>query len=125
VTILISTAYLDEAERCNRLALLHGGRVLYCDTPAALKGRMPGAVIAISSNSGREARSAIGKHEGVSNIIFVGGGIHAVVDDAALRIPELRKALQTQNVPFDDIAVAAPTIEDVFVALLEDEGVRS
>jgi len=125
VTILITTAYLDEAERCNRLALLHNGRVLYCDTPAALKQRMPGAVVAISSNSAREARSAIGKHEGVSNIIFVGGGIHAVVDDAALRIPELRKALQTENVPFDHIAVAAPTFEDVFVALLEDEGARS
>ena len=41
-----------------------------------------------------------------------------------LRIPQLRAALQAQNVPFDDIAVAAPTIEDVFVALLEDEGKR-
>ena len=44
VTIVISTAYLDEAERCNRLALLHGGRALYCDTPAALKEHMPGAL---------------------------------------------------------------------------------
>ncbi len=122
VTILITTAYLDEAERCNRLALLYHGRVLHCDTPAALKQRMPGAVVAISSNSGRAARSAIATHAGVSNIIFVGGGIHAVVDDAALRIPQLREALQTQNAPFDDIAVAAPSIEDVFVALLEDEG---
>ena len=63
-------------------------------------------------------------HDGVSNIIFIGGGVHAVVDDADLRIPELRAALQAQNVPFDDIAVVAPTIEDVFVALLEDEGRR-
>ena len=124
VTILITTAYLDEAERCNRLALLHNGRVLYCDTPAALKQRMPGAVLAIMSTAPREVRTAIGAHDGVSNVIFIGGGVHAVVDHADLRIPQLRAALQTQNVPFDDITVVAPTIEDVFVALLEDEGKR-
>ncbi len=122
VTILITTAYLDEAERCNRLALLHRGRVLYCDAPAALKERMPGAVVAISSGSGRQVRAAITALAGVSNVILIGGGVHAVVDDAALRIPELRTALQAQNVPFDDIAVAAPSIEDVFMALLEDNG---
>ena len=59
VTIVISTAYLDEAERCNRLALLHGGHALYCDTPAALKQRMPGALIAITSTDGRAVRAAL------------------------------------------------------------------
>ena len=124
VTILITTAYLDEAERCNRLALLHQGRVLYCDAPAALKERMPGAVVAISTGSGRAVRTAIASLAGVSNVILVGGGVHAVVDDAALRIPELRNALRRQNVPFDDIAVATPSIEDVFVALLESNELR-
>jgi ABC-2 type transport system ATP-binding protein len=120
VTILITTAYLDEAERCNRLALLHRGRVLYCDAPAALKKHMPGAVVAVTSGDGRAVRTAITALAGVGNVILVGGGVHAVVDDAALRIPELRNALQRQNVPFEDIAVAAPSIEDVFVALLEN-----
>ncbi len=121
VTILISTAYLDEAERCNRLALLHSGRVLYCDTPAALKRHMPGAIVAISSSAGREARAAITELEGVSNALLVGDGVHAVVDDAALRIPQLREALQRANVPFADIAVGEASIEDVFVALLEND----
>jgi pectate lyase len=85
---------------------------------------MPGTVVAISSASGREVRAAIVELEGVSNVILVGSGVHAVVDDAALRIPQLRNALQQSNVAFADIAVAAPSIEDVFVALLEDEGKR-
>jgi len=122
VTILISTAYLDEAERCNRLALLHNGKVLYCDTPPALKQRMPGALIVVSSADGREVRAAIADLAGVSNVILVGDGVHAVVDDANLRIPELREALQRANVPFADIAVGEPSIEDVFVALLESGG---
>ena len=121
VTILITTAYLDEAERCNRLALLHGGRALYCDTPVALKERMPGTLIVISSAAGRDVRSAIAGRPGVSNVLLVGDGVHVVVDDARLRIPELRGALQQANVPFDEIAVGEPSIEDVFVALLENE----
>ncbi len=122
VTILITTAYLDEAERCNRLALLHSGRVLYCDTPAALKQHMPGAIVAISSSNGREVRAAIAALAGVSNALLVGNGVHAVVDDAAMRIPQLRDALQRANVAFSDIAVGEPSIEDVFVALVENGG---
>jgi ABC-2 type transport system ATP-binding protein len=118
VTILISTAYLDEAERCNRLVLLHGGRALYCDTPAALKQRMPGALVSIVSSDGRAVRATITGTEGVSNVLLVGDGVHAVVDDAELRIPQLRETLAKADVTFSEIAVAAPGIEDVFVALL-------
>jgi ABC-2 type transport system ATP-binding protein len=119
VTIVISTAYLDEAERCNRLTLLHSGHALYCDTPAALKQRMPGALLAIASTDGRAVRAAITGQPGVSQVLLVGDGVHAVVDDAHERIPQLRDALGHAGVPFTDVAVAAPSIEDVFVALLE------
>jgi ABC-2 type transport system ATP-binding protein len=118
VTIVISTAYLDEAERCNRLTLLHSGHALYCDTPAALKQHMPGALIAILSTEGRAMRTALTGQQGVSHVLLVGDGVHAVVDDAA-RIPQLREALGRAGVPFTGIAVATPSIEDVFVALLE------
>lgn len=122
VTILITTAYLDEAERCNRLALLHAGRILYCDTPVALKQHMPGALIVISSPAGRDVRATILGLAGVTNVILVGDGVHAVVDDPHTRIPELREALHRANVPFADIVVGEPSIEDVFVALLENNG---
>ena len=120
VTIIISTAYLDEAERCNRLALLQAGRVLYCDTPAGLKAQMPGMLLAISSSDGRAARTAIANCAGVTHLILVGDGVHAVVDDANLRTSQLRDALLRAGVQFDEIAVIQPGIEDVFVALLED-----
>jgi ABC-2 type transport system ATP-binding protein len=87
VAVVVSTAYLDEAERCHRLALLHQGRLLPCDTPAGLKAGMPGAV-----------------------------GVHLVVDDAPRRVPELRARLHGAAVPFSDVAVVVPTVEDVFVA---------
>jgi len=120
VTIVISTAYLDEAERCNRLTLLHSGHALYCDTPAALKQRMPGALLAITSASGRAVRDAITGQPGVNHVILVGDGVHAVVDNAASRIPQLRDVLDRGGVPYAEVAVATPSMEDVFVALLEN-----
>jgi ABC-2 type transport system ATP-binding protein len=122
VTIVISTAYLDEAERCNRLTLLHSGHALYCDTPHSLKQQMPGALISIQSPNGRAVRATITGQPGVSHVILVGDGVHAVVDDPKLRIPQLRDALQRANVPLAEVAVTTPSIEDVFVALLETGG---
>jgi ABC-2 type transport system ATP-binding protein len=102
------------------LALLHGGRVLHCDTPAQLKERMPGTLLSILSRDSRAARSVITGCAGVTHVLLVGDGVHAVVDDADARIPELRDALQHAGVPVGEIAVVRPGIEDVFVALLED-----
>ena len=122
VTILISTAYLDEAERCTRLALLHQGRLKYCDTPRALKQRMPGALLTISSPDARAVRDAIAGLEGVSSVLMVGDGVRAVVDDEARRLPDLHQALAAAGAPFGVIARAEPTIEDLFVALLRQDG---
>ena len=89
VTILITTAYLDEAERCNRLALLHNGRVLYCDTPAGAQSAHAGRAGRHFVRSRARVRAAIAGLDGVSNAILVGDGVHAVVDNAQLRIPRI------------------------------------
>jgi ABC-2 type transport system ATP-binding protein len=118
VTIVISTSYLDEAERCTRLGLLQNGRMPYCDTPTNLKKLMPGELISAISRGGRAARDVAIRLEGVSGVLLVGDGIHVVVDDAQRRIPELRQALAAADIPFDQIEKLAPSIEDIFVALL-------
>lgn len=121
VAIVISTAYLDEAERCHRLALLHQGRVRYCDTPEALKRRMPGALVAITAADPRAVRSALRGAAGVASAMLVGDGLHVAVDDAARRIPELKAALAAAGIGFDEMAAVSPAIEDLFVTLLEGE----
>ena len=118
VTIVISTAYLDEAERCTRLALLHAGRIRYCDTPQRLKQRMPGALIKISSTEARAARDAVAHLSGVTSTMLVGDGVHAVVDDAAIHIPEFQAVLAGKNIPVSGIERLTPSIEDLFVNLL-------
>ena len=119
MTIVISTAYLDEAERCNRLALAARRPPLYCDTPAALKERMPGALLPISSPDGRaRARRAIARLDGVSHVMLVGDGVHAVVDDAERRIAAscARRSIAPASLQRYRRRLE-PSIEDVFVAL--------
>jgi ABC-2 type transport system ATP-binding protein len=118
VTILISTSYLDEAERCQRVGLLNEGRLLLCDTPEALKRGLRGALIAVNSPEPRAARDALEGTEGVSTAVLVGDGVHLVVDDGPRRIPQLRERLAAAGVPVDEISEAVPSIEDLFVSVV-------
>ena len=118
VTILITTAYLDEAERCGRLGLLHDGRLIQCDTPRTLKTLMPGSVLSISADDPHKARDALADQEGITSLLLVGDGVHAVVDDAALRVPQLRAHLAEHGVTGAEVRTTPPSIEDLFVALL-------
>jgi ABC-2 type transport system ATP-binding protein len=122
VTVVNSTAYLDEAERCNRVALMHQGRLLFCDTPSRLKQRLPGAVVAIVSAAARNIRHELDSIEGVESGTLVGDAVHAFVDDPSRRIPELRRRLEAKGLPYDEIVEVTPTIEDLFVHAVTESG---
>ena len=118
VAMLISTAYLDEAERCDRLALLHAGAIMYCDTPAGLKARMPGAMLEIVAADPRRALDAMRTLPGVQGVLLVGVGVHVHVD-APERLQQIAAALAAKGIDVTAIDRVEPTIEDLFVALLE------
>ncbi len=120
VTIIVSTAYLDEAERCHRIALLDHGRVLFCDTPARLKERVPFAVVAIVSAQARRVREELSAADGVAGAALMGDAVHLYVDDAARRIPELETRMRAASLEFDEIERIAPTIEDLFVSAVSN-----
>jgi ABC-2 type transport system ATP-binding protein len=115
VAILTSTAYLDEAERCHRVALLHQGRLLFCDTPANLKSKLRKSVLSIPSQDSRAVRNHLANADGLSSLVLTGDGLHVVVDDASRRIPEFAAALTAAQIPFGAIRQVAPSIEDLFV----------
>jgi len=121
VTIVISTAYFDEAERCDRLALLQDGAIRYCESPVALRARMRGALLEIATPAARAARDIVSGQPGVFSALTVGDGIHAHVDDAARRGAEIGEALRVRAVPFREIREVTPNVEDLFVALLGPE----
>lgn len=119
VAMVISTAYLDEAERCDRLALFDEGSMMYCDTPQQLKRELPGAIVRVASARPREAAAAIEPVAGVRGVLLVGDGVHVHVDDAQACSAPLTQALQAAGVPAGPVEQIEPTIEDLFVALLE------
>jgi ABC-2 type transport system ATP-binding protein len=115
VAILISTTYLDEAERCHRVALLHQGRLLFCDTPNNLKAKLGKSVLSVTSSEPRRLRAELANVVGISSLVLTGDGLHVVVDDGASRIPEFEARLKNASVPFNTIQQVTPTIEDLFV----------
>ncbi|MGC9185410.1 MAG: ABC transporter ATP-binding protein [Thiomonas sp.] len=121
VTILMATAYMDEAERCSRLALFHEGEIRYCDTPARLKAAMPGSLLAVTTSQPRELRDLLKGQPGVLGVLLMGDRVHVRVDDAVRRIPEIQALLNARQWSDAQIAEAEPGIEDVFVALLGEQ----
>jgi ABC-2 type transport system ATP-binding protein len=125
VAILTSTAYLDEAERCHRVALLHQGKLLFCDTPPRLKEKLGKGVLSITSEEPRRLRDELEHAEGISSLLLTGDGVHVVVDDAARRTREFQARLESANLPFETIVQVTPTIEDLFVdAVTSGAGAR-
>ena len=119
VAILTSTSYLDEAERCHRVGLLYQGRLLFCDTPEALKKRFPGEILAVHASEPARVRDLLETASGVREALLVGDHVHLFVDSAALRLPDLRARLEAAAVPHDSMEAVAPSIEDLFVSALE------
>ncbi|KVE35961.1 ABC transporter ATP-binding protein [Burkholderia sp. BDU5] len=122
VTIVMSTAYMDEAERCSRLALLHAGVVRQCDTPERLKQSMRGALVAVGGGDPRAIRDALADAPGVLGALLMGDRVHVRVDDAQRRSPELAARLAARGIAHAPIAAIEPGIEDAFVALVGDAG---
>ncbi|RTL50137.1 MAG: ABC transporter ATP-binding protein [Rhodocyclaceae bacterium] len=120
VAMLISTAYLDEAERCDRVAMLHDGAMMYCDTPAKLKEQMPGVMLEVVTDDPRRAHDVVLGLSGVRGALLVGNGIHVHVDRRDC-CAQIAVALQAEGIAATDIDAVEPTIEDLFVALLEQK----
>ena len=122
VAILLSTAYLDEAERCHRVALLHEGRLLFSDAPDALKKRMPEAIYSIESRDPRRVRVLLEGQKGISGMVVHGDALRVVVGDAQVGLDALQAQLKQAGASFGLITQVEPTMEDLFVnAVMAEE----
>ena len=118
VTIFISTSYLDEAERCNRLALLHNGKLLACGTPDEVKKLMRGTIIEIRSTDSRRALLVLRQKLGVQAVGLFGDRVHVVADLPEKTITDARAAFAEAGVEVIDVRTVEPSLEDVFISVL-------
>jgi len=122
VTAVVSTAYLDEAERFDRVALLHQGSLLAIDTPAALAAAYPGELLEVRLADARRARDLVRSLPGVDSARLFGDRLHVGVRSAAAARGPLTQALVAAGHAEASAAPIAATLEDVFLARVETPG---
>jgi ABC-2 type transport system ATP-binding protein len=114
VTIVVSTAYLDEAERCRRVAFLHEGRVLALDDPARLRATLAGSVVEVRAGEPRRARDLVRGLTGVRRASLFGENLHVIVEGGATG-SDLADALKADGVDVLSVRDIEPSLEDVFM----------
>jgi len=125
VTVFVTTHYMDEAEYCDRLALIYRGRLIALGTPDQLKREhMPEDVLEVEVERPMEALEVLGKLPAVREAALFGALLHAVTADADTAIPAIRTALDRAGIPAVRIEKILPSLEDVFVSLIEAEDRR-
>jgi ABC-2 type transport system ATP-binding protein len=121
-TIFVSTHYMDEAEYCNRLALMYRGKIIALGTPAELKQSLAGHhLLRVEISDLVGSMKVLEKIEGISEVAVFGGGLHVTAADPAHAIPEIWSALQRAGITVSAVEQIEPSMEDVFVAMIEQE----
>ncbi|MBI4502555.1 MAG: ABC transporter ATP-binding protein [Gemmatimonadetes bacterium] len=121
-TILVSTHYMEEAEYCHRVALMNRARLIALDRPAALRQRMAEPLLEIATDQGPATARALQEAPGVMEAAMFGRAVHVVVQDAAAATVELPRFLANRGLTPRGIAPIRPSLEDVFVSLVRQEG---
>ena len=117
MTVLVTTAYLDEAERCNRVGLLHQGRLIRCDSPEALRHGMAETCYELQSPNQRAVREFLKSSPGVLSAEPSGATLHVFISPDA-SVSALQQALDEANLAGGSFKPIEPSLEDVFIALV-------
>ncbi|MFH1440736.1 MAG: ABC transporter ATP-binding protein [Candidatus Omnitrophota bacterium] len=121
VTVFITTHYMDEAENCNRMVLIYHGTIIAMGTPQQMKTeRMKNEVLEIILPDSQNWLDKVSKIEGVKEAALFGATIHTVVYDSLKAIPAIKEFLQKENAGAFTVNKILPSLEDVFVSLIEN-----
>ncbi len=119
ITVFVTTHYMDEAEYCDRLALIYRGELIASGSPTSLKTEvMQQAVLEVMTDRPQDAMSEVEAVPGVVEVALFGAGLHAVVEDPALA-GAIRERLEAQHYEVEGVEQIVPSLEDVFVSLIE------
>ena len=120
VTIFMSTAYLDEAERCTRVGLMHQGRLMVCASPVSIRSRLPGEVWQIRCDNNRLAEKEIRSMRTVS-VHLVGNTLHLIFTESAASMDLVADHLKQARLTVLEARRLSPSLEDAFLHLIQRE----
>lgn len=121
VTIFVSTAYLDEAERCSRVGLIHKGKLLAVGTPDELKRLMRGTILEVRAAIPRRATVVLRKELGADAVSLFGDKVHVVTAAPEKTARDVERILGGEGLEFIGVRPIEPALEDVFVSVLGAE----
>lgn len=117
ITVFVSTAYLDEAERCTRIGLIHKGKLLMVDEPATIKQSLGKPMIQLWLSDARKAAEFARKEAGIGQVSVYGDSLHLTIETPEA-VPHLIQTLQTQGIEVKGQRDIVPSLEDIFIAMV-------
>ena len=121
ITIIMTTPYLDEAERCTRVALMNKGALMNVDTPLNLRKLMPGEIIEIICEPVRKAFSLLKKSSLVREVQAFGDRVDVIVDKSSGTLEEIQKLLASNDITVYGTRTIPPSLENVFISLMTEK----
>ena len=119
MTVFVTTSYMDEAERCNRVGLMYKGVLIRCDSPEKIKGDLEEACYEVRSPDQRSTRKVLTKCDGVLSIEASGPTLHLFLSPAETSPKKLEQELNQRGIYPVEFKKTAPSLEDVFIALIQ------
>jgi len=116
LTIFVCTPYMDEAERCNQIGLIYGGKIIASGTPASIKAMVAGELLELTPSRFVPARELVTTLDGVLEVQTYGDKLHIFVDKAAKRTAQIKAALNAQGIGYDDVRQIEVRMEEAFIS---------
>ncbi|HTY09372.1 MAG TPA: ABC transporter ATP-binding protein [Candidatus Edwardsbacteria bacterium] len=121
LTIMLTTPYMDEAERCSLVGMMDRGRLLACAPPAAIKQRMAAGVVELVCGDARAASRALAQLPEVKEVQTFGDRLNIILDDVGRDWPAVQRHLDRTGIASDKWREIAPSLENVFVSLMQGQ----
>ncbi|MEK6597353.1 MAG: ABC transporter ATP-binding protein [Gemmatimonadota bacterium] len=119
-TVLVSTHYMEEAEYCDRLILMHRGKLVALDTAIGLRARMSRPLLAVVTDQAPQVVQALADADGVGEVTMFGRSVHAVVPDISRGRAAVVERLTRAGLGWSTIEPIEPSLEDVFIGLVRE-----
>ncbi len=118
ITIFVSTSYLDEAERCARIALMHEGKILMLDSPAVVKQSLSLPMIEVLTSAARSAADIVQKIPGVKNVSIYGDKLHVAIESSPVA-DAIAGRLTAAGIEVKGKRDILPSLEDAFISMVK------
>lgn len=117
-TIIVSTPYMDEADRCSRVGLMYEGRLVVCDSPQKIRSQIEGDLIEVISDDWQAAYELTQTLPGVLEVQTYGEALHLLVDDGKKRLNSIQQALNANHIGQKGVRMAPTRMEEAFISLI-------